>query len=122
MLALCQFFPNIFSLLILLISVDISLPVMVFLWVYFFLGFLVWYKEWNTLYFIFGCKTYGSLNLVIILNSIGYLGWASYIGGLIHPVLATELGAVLIGWVIISFIVIISGEILEHCGFLPELH
>ncbi len=91
-------YANTLSFIVLLGSIDISEMVFLFLLAYTILGYVAVKLRWKRIFPLFGCKTYGSLVLVLTLGSQGY-----FFG--IYTV-----QSVLISWVIVALIVHAVGK------------
>lgn len=66
-------FYNILSLLLLLASIELPIAVLAGMIFYMILGFVVMKAHAKFLFPAFGCKTFGSLALVLILQGEGFL-------------------------------------------------
>ncbi len=66
-------YTNTLSFIILLGSIDISGLVFLLLAGYTIIGYVAVKLKWKKIFPLFGCKTYGSLVLVLTLGSEGYL-------------------------------------------------
>ncbi len=86
-------YTNTLSLFVLLASADLPVEVLLLLFTYTALGYLSVKMRWNRVFPLFGCKTYGSLVLVITLGSQGL------IFGIYTPL------SVLISWVLVAAVV-----------------
>ncbi len=86
-------YTNTLSLFVLLASADLPLEVLLLLFAYTALGYISVKMKWNRVFPLFGCKTYGSLVLVITLGSQGL------IFGIYTPL------SVIISWVLVASIV-----------------
>ncbi len=86
-------YANTLSFIVLLGSIDISEMVFLFLLAYTVLGYIAVKLRWKRIFPLFGCKTYGSLVLVLTLGSEGYI-FGIY-----------TVQSVLISWVIVALIV-----------------
>ena len=90
-------YTNTLSFIILLGSVDLNEYVFLLLLAYTLIGYIAVKKRWKRIFPLFGCKTYGSLILVLTLGSQGY----------IFGLYSVE--SVLISWLIVAIIVHIIG-------------
>ncbi len=90
-------YANTLSFLILLGSIDINQYVFLFLLAYTILGYVSVKLRWKRIFPLFGCKTYGSLVLVLTLGSEGYL-FGIY-----------TITSVLISWIIVAILVHLIG-------------
>lgn len=90
-------YANTLSFLIMLGSIDMSFYVFLFLLGYTLFGYLSVKLKWKRIFPLFGCKTYGSLVLVLTLGSEGYL-FGIY-----------SVTSVLISWIFVAIIVHILG-------------
>jgi len=86
-------YANTLSFIVLLGSIDISEIVFLFLLAYTILGYVAVKLRWKKIFPLFGCKTYGSLVLVLTLGSEGYF-FGIY-----------TLESVIISWIIVALIV-----------------
>ena len=86
-------YANTLSFIVLLGSIDISEIVFLFLLAYTILGYVAVKLRWKKIFPLFGCKTYGSLVLVLTLGSEGYF-FGIY-----------TLESVIISWIIVTLIV-----------------
>jgi len=86
-------YANTLSFIVLLGSIDISEIVFLFLLAYTILGYVAVKLRWKKIFPLFGCKTYGSLVLVLTLGSEGYF-FGIY-----------TLESVVISWIIVALIV-----------------
>ncbi len=86
-------YANTLSFIVLLGSIDISKIVFLFLLAYTILGYVAVKLRWKKIFPLFGCKTYGSLVLVLTLGSEGYF-FGIY-----------TLESVIISWIIVALIV-----------------
>jgi len=91
-------YANTLSFIILLGSIDISETVFLFLLAYTILGYVAVKLRWKKIFPLFGCKTYGSLVLVLTLGSEGYL----------LGIYTVE--SVIISWVIVALVVHLIGR------------
>ncbi|AGB05377.1 hypothetical protein AciM339_1524 [Aciduliprofundum sp. MAR08-339] len=92
-------YANTLSFLILLGSIDINQYVFLFLLAYTILGYVSVKLRWKRIFPLFGCKTYGSLVLVLTLGSEGYL-FGIY-----------TITSVLISWIIVATLVHLIGYV-----------
>ncbi len=92
-------YANTLSFLILLGSIDINQYVFLFLLAYTILGYVSVKLRWKRIFPLFGCKTYGSLVLVLTLGSEGYL-FGIY-----------TITSVLISWIIVAILVHLIGYV-----------
>ncbi len=90
-------YTNTLSFVILLGSISMSGMVFLFLLGYTIMGYVSVKLGWKRIFPLFGCKTYGSLILVLVLGSEGY------IFGL-YSVLS-----VIVSWVVVAVIVHLIG-------------
>ncbi|MGC8496906.1 MAG: hypothetical protein ACP5NL_02760 [Thermoplasmata archaeon] len=90
-------FFNTLSFIILLSSINLPINVFLALLLYTLIGYLIIKVKWKRAYALFGCKTYGSLMLVLILGSYK----------LFFGIYTIE--SVLISWIIVAVIVNIVG-------------
>ncbi|NPA76077.1 MAG: hypothetical protein GXO25_08375 [Euryarchaeota archaeon] len=90
-------YTNTLSFIILLGTIAMSGTVFLLLLAYTLLGYVAVKMHWKRLFPLFGCKTYGSLVLVLVLGSEGF------IFGL-YSVLS-----VLISWLVVALVVHIIG-------------
>ncbi len=86
-------YTNTLSFIIILGSIDLNEYVFLLLLVYTLLGYIAVKMRWKRIFPLFGCKTYGSLMLVLTLGSEGY----------IFGLYSVE--SVLISWIIVAIIV-----------------
>jgi len=91
-------YANTLSFIVLLGSIDISEMVFLFLLAYTALGYIAVKLRWKRIFPLFGCKTYGSLVLVLTLGSEGYI-FGIY-----------NIQSVLISWIIVALIVHAIGK------------
>lgn len=112
---------NILSLLVVFVTVDLSLAALAMLSVYLAIGIVAWRSELNQLYFLFGCKTYGSLVLVLTLNSAQLLSWSDWIVSHIPSLPAGEVTSIVVGWITIAALVNVVAWVLMRGEMLPEL-
>ena len=66
-------YANTLSFILVLGSVDISIPVFLLLLIYTILGYIAVKMRWKTVFPAFGSKSYGSLMFVLAMGSAGYL-------------------------------------------------
>ncbi len=92
-------YANTLSFLIMLGSIDMSFYVFLFLLGYTLFGYLSVKLKWKRIFPLFGCKTYGSLVLVLTLGSEGYI-FGIY-----------NITSVLISWIAVAIIVHLVGYI-----------
>ncbi len=90
-------YANTLSFLIMLGSIDMSFYVFLFLLGYTLLGYISVKLKWKRIFPLFGCKTYGSLVLVLTLGSEGYI-FGIY-----------SITSVLISWILVAIMVHILG-------------
>ncbi len=90
-------YTNTLSFIILLGSIDISGLVFLLLAGYTILGYVAVKLKWKKIFPLFGCKTYGSLVLVLTLGSEGY----------IFGIYSVE--SVLISWFVVAVLVHLIG-------------
>ncbi|ADD08997.1 hypothetical protein [Candidatus Aciduliprofundum boonei] len=90
-------YANTLSFLIMLGSINMSFYVFLFLLGYTLLGYISVKLKWKRIFPLFGCKTYGSLVLVLTLGSEGYI-FGIY-----------SITSVLISWVSVAIMVHILG-------------
>jgi len=90
-------YANTLSFLIMLGSIDMSFYVFLFLLGYTLFGYISVKLKWKKIFPLFGCKTYGSLVLVLTLGSKGYI-FGIY-----------SVTSVLISWIVVAVIVHILG-------------
>ncbi|EDY34844.1 hypothetical protein ABOONEI_2432 [Aciduliprofundum boonei T469] len=90
-------YANTLSFLIMLGSINMSFYVFLFLLGYTLLGYISVKLKWKRIFPLFGCKTYGSLVLVLTLGSEGYI-FGIY-----------SITSVLISWILVATIVHILG-------------
>ncbi len=90
-------YANTLSFLIMLGSINMSFYVFLFLLGYTLLGYISVKLKWKRIFPLFGCKTYGSLVLVLTLGSEGYI-FGIY-----------SITSVLISWVLVAIMVHILG-------------
>ncbi len=90
-------YTNTLSFIILLGSIDLNEYVFLLLLTYTLLGYIAVKMRWRRIFPLFGCKTYGSLILVLTLGSQGY----------IFGIYSVE--SVVLSWVIVAIIVHIIG-------------
>ncbi len=90
-------YTNTLSFIILLGSIDLNEYVFLLLLAYTLLGYIAVKMRWKKIFPLFGCKTYGSLILVLTLGSEGYI-FGLY-----------SIESVLISWIIVAIIVHIIG-------------
>jgi len=92
-------YANTLSFLILLSSIDINQYVFLFLLGYTLFGYLAVKFRWKRIFPLFGCKTYGSLVLVLVLGSQGYI-FGIY-----------TVTSVLISWILVALFVHLLGNL-----------
>ncbi len=90
-------YTNTLSFIVLLGSIDISGLVFLLLAGYTVLGYVAVKLKWKKIFPLFGCKTYGSLVLVLTLGSEGY----------IFGIYSVE--SVLISWFVVAVLVHLIG-------------
>ncbi len=90
-------YANTLSFLIMLGSINMSFYVFLFLLGYTLLGYISVKLKWKRIFPLFGCKTYGSLVLVLTLGSEGYI-FGIY-----------SITSVLISWILVAIMVHILG-------------
>ena len=90
-------YTNTLSFIILLGSIDLNEYVFLLLLTYTLIGYLAVKMRWKKIFPLFGCKTYGSLIMVLTLGSEGY----------IFGLYSVE--SVMISWVIVAVIVHLIG-------------
>ncbi len=96
-------YANTLSFLILLGSIDMNQYVFLFLLGYTALGYVAVKRRWKRIFPLFGCKTYGSLVLVLTLGSMGLFP--------IYTVLS-----VLLSWVAVAVLVHLIGRLYIRYG------
>ena len=90
-------YTNTLGFIILLGTISMSDTVFLFLVVYTIVGYLTVKMKWRRIFSLFGCKTYGSLVLVLTLGSEGFV-FGLY-----------SLESVLISWIVVAAAVHIAG-------------
>ncbi len=90
-------YTNTLSFIILLGSIDLNEYIFLLLLTYTLLGYIAVKMRWKKIFPLFGCKTYGSLILVLTLGSEGY----------IFGLYSVE--SVLVSWIVVAVIVHIIG-------------
>ena len=96
-------YANTLSFLIILGSLDINGYVFLFLLSYTILGYVAVKLRWKRLFPLFGCKTYGSLVLVLTMGSMG-----------VFPTYTVL--SVMISWIIVAAMVHIIGMLYVKYG------
>ncbi len=86
-------YTNTISFVVMLGSIEMSDSVFLFLLVYTILGYISVKMKWKRIFPLFGCKTYGSLILVLTLGSKGLL-FGLY-----------SIYSVIIAWVLVALLV-----------------
>ena len=96
-------YANTLSFLILLGSIDISFSVFLLLLGYTLFGYLSVKMRWKRIFPLFGCKTYGSLVLVLTLGSMGFFPTYTVL-------------SVLISWILVALFVHALGKLYIRYG------
>jgi len=96
---------------LLLGSSDLPIMIYIILFSYVVLGAIVAWKNIDTLYSLFGTKTFGALTLTVSLSTVDLLGWASSISDWAFRYSDTT-SVFLVSWVVIALIVHLFGWML----------